>query len=113
LEEVAMPKLGKFENVNLSFGVRVDLRDKLVALAYLRGEAGVYARVVRYLLKAAVEDEINSLTPQEHKEFDEILENVRAETKVKDEQRKERVRRRAEKHSARDRGEDLLAESVT
>lgn len=89
-----MPKLGKFYNVQITFGSRDELRERLVALSYLRGDAGEYAPIARDLMVEAVDRYIADLDPQEKKEFAEILKNVQASTIMDKMEREERLRAR-------------------
>lgn len=71
-----MPKLGKYFNIQITFSARDELREKLIALAYLRGDEGEYAPMARDLMTEAVERFIGDLDPQEKREFKEILKAV-------------------------------------
>lgn len=68
------------------------LREKLVALAYLQGEKD-YAPVARELLTRAVETEIEKLDEGRRREFNQVLENVHAATVIRLQKRQERARR--------------------
>lgn len=91
-----MPKLGKFFNIQLVFSARDELKQKLIALAYLRGDEGQYAPIARDIMTEAVERFIQELDPQEQKEFREILETVKTagviEKMEREEKRKERLK---------------------
>jgi hypothetical protein len=87
-----MPKLGKFYNIQITFDARDELREKLVALSYLRGDAGKYAPIARDIMTEAVERFVADLDPQERKEFAEILKNVQAVTVIDKMEREERLR---------------------
>jgi len=89
-----MPKLGKFYNVTITFGARDELREKLVALSYLRGDGGEYAPIARDIMIEAVERFVSDLDRQEQKEFAEILKNVQASTILDKMEREERLRER-------------------
>lgn len=89
-----MPKLGKFYNVQITFDARDDLREKLVALSYLRGDSGKYAPIARDLMLEAIDRYVADLDPKKKKEFAQILENVQAATLVDKMEREEQLRER-------------------
>lgn len=89
-----MPKLGKLYNVQIAFDARDELREKLVALSYLRGGAGKYAPVARDLMLEAIDRFVADLDPRKKKEFAEILKNVQTATLVDKMKREEHLRER-------------------
>ena len=101
-----MPKLGKFYNVQITFDARDELRERLVALSYLRGDAGKYAPIARDLMVEAVDRFVNDLDPTEKKEFAEILKNVQAATIVDKMEREEQLRERLTRRPQAGEGQD-------
>lgn len=61
----------------ISFQGPPELREGLTALSYLVGDMGSYAPVARRLLTKALRDHIAELIPDERREFDQILVNVK------------------------------------
>jgi len=84
-----MSKTGKFFDSMLSFSCEDKLRQQLVALAYLRGDAGAYANLARTLMREVVKEQIEGLDPQELKDYKKILESVRTRSLVSRIQRQE------------------------
>lgn len=81
----------------LSFQVEPNLREKLVALAYVEGSGGKYAGIARKLLTRAVTVYIaEDLTPEEQKKYRGTLENVKAGLLVSRMKRKEREKQEKE-----------------
>ena len=87
-----MPKLGKYFDDQLIIACEKELREKMLALAYLRGDAGSYASIGRVLLRKAADDAVAALDPDEMKDYKKILENVRTATLVSRMERQERTR---------------------
>ena len=78
-----MPKYGGTTYIDqLSFTCDPELREKLLALGYLRGDAGSYAPIARNIMRRAVDETIAQLDPQELKDFKKILESVKTKTVV-------------------------------
>lgn len=79
-----MPKLGIEFNVPLSLLIRGDgTKEKLIAIAYLRGQGKSYAGPVREALAQYVENYVQGLKPAERKAYDEILQTVMTSAKLK------------------------------
>ena len=74
-----MPKTGtkSFFDSQLGLICKNELRLTMVALAYLRGDQGAYAAVVRYLLEKAADEMIREFDIDERRKFDQILSNVK------------------------------------
>jgi hypothetical protein len=71
-----MPKLGKSYNGLISFNCSDELRQKLLALSYLRRGNRYYAPEAREILTRAVEREIEGLSVGDRRDYERILENV-------------------------------------
>lgn len=91
-----MPKLGKFFDTQVTFDTRDELREKLVAISYLRGYGGRYAPIARDIMAQAVERYVEDLDPAEKKAFADILKSVQAVTIVEKMEREERRSKRAQ-----------------
>lgn len=87
-----MPKYGKFYDDQLSFSCETELREQLLALAYMRGFAGSYAETARVIMRKAVEETIVQLDPDEQRDFKKILGSVRTKTLVTRMERQENER---------------------
>lgn len=85
-----MPKTGTFFDDQMIVNCFADLKEKLVALAYLRGETS-YAGMARDLLTRAVEKKIEGMDPHEKRQFTGVLENVRAQTAITRQKRAEKA----------------------
>lgn len=72
-----MPKLHKDFHANISVGVSTEMHQNMIALAYLQGHKGMYARVVRNILEKGIGEVLEALTPHQKADFDEILQNVK------------------------------------
>ena len=83
-----MPKMHKDFPDRLFFNCSVELRQKLVALAYLRQAGGMYASVARDLIAEAVAEKVASLNPRQKADYDEILANVKLQDALKAENKK-------------------------
>ena len=92
-----MPKYGKYFTDQLSFTCETDLREKLLALAYLRGFAGSYAETARVLMRRIVDDEVTQLDPDERKDYKKILESVHTKTLVSRMSKQEREKQKFSK----------------
>lgn len=76
------------EIINITVDAQV--RDALVALAYLRGNSGEYASMLRELLTDFARREVESLEPEDRRKFDdEILPAVIEVRTIKREQRRD------------------------
>ena len=73
-----MPKRSRVFPDQLSVGVTLDMRQKLVAVGYLMGSGGEYAGAVRNILGDALERYVAGLDPRKRADYDSILGNVRA-----------------------------------
>jgi hypothetical protein len=60
----------------ISFSVDTDLRQKLMAFAYLRGNGGMYAAVARHMLHEAVRKAELEMDERAAADYKEILKNV-------------------------------------
>ena len=92
-----MPKFGKYFDDQLMISCETELKEKLLALAYLRGDAGTYAPIARVLLRRAAEDAVAALDPDEMKDYKKILDNVRTKALVSRMERQERTRAKLKK----------------
>lgn len=72
-----MPKRGKDFPNQLSFGVKVETRQLLIALGYLMGVGGEYAPPARNLLEKAIQERLAAMGEKERANFEQILENVK------------------------------------
>lgn len=73
-----MPKRTRDFPANMNFNCATELRQKLVAISYLRGDGGSYAAPARDILTDGVELFLSQLPETRRKDFEEILETVRA-----------------------------------
>lgn len=87
-----MPKTGSTFDDLLSIICFSDLREKLTALGYLRGENS-YASTARDLLTRAVEAEIQLMDTPKRRQFDGVLENIRTQTAIQKQKRAEKAAR--------------------
>lgn len=72
-----MPKLTKDFTVPINILVRDDqTKEKLIAIAYYRGEGGSYAGPTRDALALYIQNFEGGLSPEERKRYESILENV-------------------------------------
>lgn len=53
-----------------------DVRLRLVAIAYLTGNKGMFSRPVKTFIEEGINRYLETLTPKQKKEYDEILANV-------------------------------------
>lgn len=73
-----MPKLTVDFSVPINVLIRDDgTKDKLIAIAYLRGEGSSYAGPVRDALFRYVSEFVEGLSPADRRRFEEILSSVR------------------------------------
>lgn len=72
-----MPKGSMKFPKRLDFWATPGMRMQVVALSYLRGEAGKHASICRMLLERALKEELAEMTENERREFDFILTRVR------------------------------------
>lgn len=73
-----MPKLFVEFKVPVNVLIRDDgTKEKLIAIAYLRGEGSSYAGPVRDALARYVSEFVEGLSPADRRRFDEILSTVR------------------------------------
>lgn len=73
-----MPKLTTDFSISINVLIRDDgTKEKLIAIAYLRGEGSSYAGPVRDALARYVSEFVGGLSPADRARFDEILSSVR------------------------------------
>lgn len=73
-----MPKLTTDFSISINVLIRDDsTKEKLIAIAYLRGEGSSYAGPVRDALARYVSEFVEGLSPADRRRFDEILSSVR------------------------------------
>lgn len=76
----------------LNFVVPAEVREKVEALAWLRGEEGRYSYICRFLLTKGVEEMIAELSPREREMFENrILPNVKINREIHRKQSRERM----------------------
>ena len=101
----------------LSLAVVPELREQLVALAYLRGHRGAYAAMVRDLLTRELRRYLAvELDPEERAEYNRILEAVKANHLVARMQRQDTRERRealAEHAAATESETELINEPIS
>jgi hypothetical protein len=73
-----MPKMSKDFPSQISLGVSVDMRQRLVALGYMLGSGGQYAGAVRNMLHNAMIQYVDGLNEKQRAEYESILLNVKA-----------------------------------
>ena len=73
-----MPKMHKDFPTQLSLGVPLEMRQKLMAIGYYLGNGGEYAGATRNLLHGAIKRFIDGLDERARAEYDSILLNVKA-----------------------------------
>jgi hypothetical protein len=78
-----MPKLHRDFPDQLSVGVTLEMRQKLVAIGYAQGSGGEYAGAVRNLLADALDRYVSGLDARRRADFDSILLNVKAREVLK------------------------------
>ena len=78
-----MPKRSRDFPDQLSVGVTLEMRQKLVAIGYLMGSGGEYAVAVRNLLIEAMERFVDNLDVRKRADYETILQNVRAREVLK------------------------------
>jgi len=86
-----MPKTGIFDDT-ITFSSLMELREKLTALGWLQGDPD-FSTTARNLLMRAVDEEILKLEPGKRREFNQILDNVRAQTVIKRQEKQEKAMR--------------------
>lgn len=73
-----MPKLTTDFSISINVLIRDDgTKERLIAIAYLRGEGASFAGPVRDALSRYVSGFVEGLSPADRKRFDEILSTVR------------------------------------
>lgn len=75
-----MPKLKTEFPEQINFLARAGTLDQLIAIAYMRGEAGKYAGPVRDFVAEGVARWTESLSAADRKRFESILKDVRLAT---------------------------------
>lgn len=88
-----MPKTGIFDDT-ITFSSFMELREKITALQYLRGDRD-FSDTTRNFLARAVESELENLPEDQKRQFAQILENVKAASVIRKQQRAERVARKS------------------
>lgn len=83
-----MPKKIKKLPDQLNFLAPVDTRDKLVAIAFYRGQAGKYAKPAQDFIVEGIERFLAALSPKERGVFDEILQTVKTSESYRKEVRR-------------------------
>lgn len=83
-----MPKTGIFDDTIL-FSSFLEMREKITALQYLRGDRD-FAETARNLLYGAVDKEIESMDPVTRRRFEQIRENAKAQTVIRKQKKAER-----------------------
>lgn len=73
----AMPKKNIDYPEQVNFLARSGTLEKLIAIAYMRGENGKYAGVVRDLVSEGLERWVKTLTDADRKRYESILKTVR------------------------------------
>lgn len=69
-------KYGKEFKQRLSLMTTKDQRIKLIAVGYMAGDGGEYGAIARRFLHEGLMRYVAGLSPEQRKEFDEILESV-------------------------------------
>lgn len=78
-----MPKLKTEFPEQINFLARLGTLDKLIAIAYMRGEAGKYAGPVRDFVAEGIDRWTASLSASDRKRFESILKDVTLATATK------------------------------
>jgi hypothetical protein len=92
-----MPKMTNTWNEHLAFHCDRELKETILAISYMEGDLGEYARWARVLLKRAVEDYLLELTPKQRKEYEVHLQAVQAQQEIERQERMEKRKRKLEK----------------
>lgn len=93
--------LGEQSPEHISFAVHPETRAKIVALSYLWGFNGAYAKVAREIMDREIKRVVAvELDPEEVLEFERILEAVHAGQLISQQKRAERSRLERERREA-------------
>lgn len=79
-----MPKTGNDFPAHLSIDCTFDMKYRLMAWAYLRGNGGMISPTARDLLMDKILEAVAGLPEKQKADYEEILETVRAREMVKD-----------------------------
>ena len=92
-----MPKINSW-NEHLAFHCDKETKENLLAISYLEGDMGEYARWARTLLRKAIEQYLQGLTPKQKRDFEIHLQAVQAQQEMERQERMERKKRQLEKN---------------
>lgn len=91
-----MPKKTTDYPEQINFLAREGTLEKLIAIAYFRGEAGIYAGPTRDFVQAGIRQWTESLTTNDRKRFESILKTVAEAQTMKKTVRKAALPNRAD-----------------
>lgn len=95
-----MPKTGIFNDM-IQFSSFLEQRERIIAMQFYRGDRD-FSETARAMMEKGLQCTLDSMEPRERRQYEQVLENAKAMTAIRVQEREERIRKRSRETSELD-----------